>query len=326
MRSFFRNLAMFLLGHLCLWAIVLWSYSQHRPFSIEVGAVTNDKQQLLQQQSSPRIVLVGGSNLNFGINSSEIERRTGYHPVNMGLNVGDGLAFMLKNVKPWLRHGDVVVIAPEYEHFGDFFNGIGDFLYAELEHRPSMIRSFTLGNYLEVLNRGYVIAGNILRYTVQRRGDTIRELLANKDNPYRRDAFNQYGDLDGRTHQISWLKKDTFIGTTDLRITPDRITRAINRLNEFNDECEQLGVKVFYSFPPIPQEFFEGHGEVIREVATELRHRLRFTMLNTPEELTFSLDNFFDGVYHLTAAGSEQRTNQLIDKLLEKGVRITQGE
>lgn len=326
MRPFLRSLAMFLLGHLCLWAIVLWSYSRHRPFDIEVGAATNEKQQLLEQQSSARIILVGGSNLNFGIVSSEIERRTGYHPVNMGLNVGDGLAFMLKNVSPWLKRGDVVVVSPEYEHFGDFFNGKGEFLYAEVEHRPSMIKAFTLGNYLEVLDKGHIIAGSILRYTVQRRGNTVRQMLANQDNPYRRDAFNQYGDLAGRTHQISWLKKDTFIGTADLHITPEKIKRAINRLNEFKDECQQQGVQVFYSFPPIPQEILERHGPVIREVATELQRRLQFTILNTPEELTFPLENFFDGVYHLTAEGSEQRTNQLIDKLLEKGVKLAQGK
>jgi hypothetical protein len=326
MRSFLRNLAIFLLVHLCFWAIVLWSYSRQRPFSIEVGAVTNDKQELLEHQSSPRIILVGGSNLNFGIESAEIERRTGYHPVNMGLNVGDGLAFMLKNVKPWLRSGDVVVISPEYEHFGDFFNGKGDFLYAEVEHRPSMIKSFTAGNYLEVLDKGYIIAGSILRYTLQRKGELVKQELAVKDSPYRRDAFNQYGDLAGHTHQISWLNKTTdFTGPADVQVTPQKITRAINALNEFNDECQRRGVQVFYSFPPVPQELFKRHGVTIREIATELQHDLQFQILNTPEEMTFPLENFYDGVYHLTAVGSAKRTAQLINNLIEKGIKSKQG-
>ena len=322
MRPFLRNLAFFLLLHLCFWAIVLWSYSRQRPFSEEVGAVTNDKQQLLERQPSPRMILVGGSNLNFGIDSAEIERRTGYHPVNMGLNVGVGLAFMLRNVTPQLRRGDVVVVSPEYEHFGDFFNGKGDFLYAEVEHRPSMIKSFTARNYLEVLDKGYIIAGSILRYTLQRKGDLVRQQLAGKDNPYRRDAFNQYGDLIGRTHQISWLRKTTdFYGPADVQVTPEKITRAINALNEFDDECEKRGVRVFYSFPPIPQELFVRHGQVIREIARELHGRLQLTILDTPEELTFPLENFYDGVYHLTGDGSAKRTNRLINSLIEKGVK-----
>jgi hypothetical protein len=312
--------------HLCFWAIVLWTYSRQRPFSIEVGAATNDKQELLERQSSPRIILVGGSNLNFGIDSAEIERLTGYHPVNMGLNVGDGLAFMLKNVTPWLRRGDVVVISPEYEHYGDFFNGKGDFLYAEVEHRPSMIKSFTAGNYLEVLDKGYIIAGSILRYTVQRRGELIKQQLADKDSPYRRDAFNQYGDLARHTHQISWLQKTTnFIGPADVQVTPEKITRAINRLNEFNDECRKKGVRVFYSFPPVPQELFERHGPIIQEIAADLQRRLRFTILDTPAAMTFPLDNFYDSVYHLTGDGSTKRTNQLIKELMENGINPAQG-
>ncbi|HKC66194.1 MAG TPA: hypothetical protein VKB86_21295 [Pyrinomonadaceae bacterium] len=326
MRRFLRNLSIFLLAHLCLWAIVLWSYARQRPFGIEVAAATNEKQELLQKQASPRIILVGGSNLNFGIDSAEIERRTGYHPVNMGLNVGDGLAFMLKNVTPWLRSGDVVIVSPEYEHFGDFFNGKGDFLYSEVEHRPSMIRSFTFANYLEMLDKGYIIAGGILRYTINRRGDLMRRQLAVQDNPYRRDAFNQYGDLMGRTHEISWVRKTTdFVGPADVEVTPEKISRAITRLNQFDDECQKRGVRVFYSFPPVPQELFARHGQIIQEIAANVRSRIQFPVLDSPQEMTFPIENFFDGVYHLTAEGSEKRTDKLINELLTRGINITQG-
>jgi hypothetical protein len=325
MRRFLRNLIFFLIGHLCLWSIILWSYSQQRPFAIEVGAVTNDKQQLLQRQTSPRIILIGGSNLNFGIDSAEIERRTGYHPVNMGLNVGDGLAFMLKNVEPWLRRDDVIVISPEYEHFGDFYNGKGDFLYAEVEHRPSIIKSFTIGNYFEVLDKGYIIAGNILRYTLQRKGNLIRQYLAVEDSPYRRDAFNQYGDLSKQSHQPALLKKaNIFIGPADADVSPEKISRVVDRLNEFKEVCEEKGVQLFYSFPPVPEELFERHGPIIQEIATELRRRLQFPILDTPQEMSFPLEFFFDGVYHLTAGGSERRTDRLINSLVEKGINPAQ--
>ena len=326
MRFFLRSLALFLLVGFGLWTIVLLSYRLQRPFDIEVGAVTNDKLRLLQEQASPRIVLVGGSNLNFGIDSAEIERRTGFHPVNMGLNVGDGLAFMLKNVKPWLRQGDVVVISPEYEHFGNFFNGKGDFLYAEVEHSPSMIRAFTVANYLEVLDKGFIIAGNILRYTVQRRGDLMRQQLAYVDNPYRRDAFNQYGDLRAQTRPISLLKQIGIkTGPAAAQVSQENIARAINSLNDFNDDCKRIGVRVFYSFPPVPPELFEKHAAVIQEIAAELRSRLQFPILDTPEEMSFPIEKFYDGVYHLTAEGSKERTNQLINELEDKGIRLTQG-
>jgi len=321
MRSFLRNLTFFFFVHLCLWSLVLWSYTRQRPFDTEVGAIVNDKQELLEKQPSPRIILIGGSNLNFGIRSPEIEKRTGYHPVNMGLNIGDGLAFMLKNVRSSLRRGDVVVISPEYEHFGDFYNGKGEFLYAEVEHRPSMIRAFTVGNYLEMLNKGHLIAGSILRYTVERRGDIIRQYLENKENPYRRDAFNQYGDLVGHYPLAFRLKKsEQIIGPSKSQVTPAKIQRAINALNEFNEECRKRDAQVFYSFPPVPQELFENDATVIKSIASELQRQLQFTILDTPEEMAFPIENFYDGYYHLTGEGSERRTNLLINKLTGRGI------
>jgi hypothetical protein len=321
MRPFLRNLALFFFVHLCLWSLVLWSYTRQRPFGTEVGAIVNDKQELLENQTSPRIILIGGSNLNFGIRSPEIERRTGYHPVNMGLNIGDGLAFMLNNVRSSLRRGDVVVVSPEYEHFGDFYNGKGEFLYAEVEHRPSVIGAFTTGNYLEMLNKGHMIAGSILRYTLERRGNMVRQYLENKENPYRRDAFNQYGDLVGHYPLTLRLKKsELIVGPSASQVTPEKIVRAINGLNEFNEECRRREVQVFYSFPPIPQELFENDATVIKTIASELQRRLQFTILDTPEEATYPIENFFDGYYHLTGEGSEKRTDRLINKLAERGI------
>jgi hypothetical protein len=172
-----------------------------------------------------------------------------------------------------------------------------------------------------MLDKGYVIAGSILRYTINRRGDVMRQQLAVKDNPYRRDAFNQYGDLYGRTHEISWLRQSTdFVGPADVEVTPEKISRAIQHLNQFNDECMKRGVHVFYSFPPVPQELFARHGLIIEAIASNVRSRIQFTVLDTPQEMTFSIDNFFDGVYHLTDEGSRKRTDKLINELLARGV------
>lgn len=323
MRTFLRKLAILALLQLGVWALVFWSYARQRPFNLEFGAVINDKKRLLAEQPSPRIILVGGSNLMFGIDSAEIERETGYHPVNMGLNVGDGLDFMLNNVTPWLKTGDVVVISPEYENFGDLFDGQGDFLYTEVEHRPSIISSFTARNYLELLNKGHIIAGNILRYTLEGRGYTIREAIKNAGHPYRRDAFNQYGDIDRRLHKTT-LRSDSYaiVVPLDVQFISTKVTRVINRLNEFGEECRRRGVQVFYSFPPIPPGMLEKLGPEIRAIAAELQRRLQFKLLDTPEEEIFPLEEFYDSVYHLTTDGSEKRTRQLVRKLLEQGVGL----
>jgi hypothetical protein len=321
MRLFLLNLCKFSLVQLLLWAGILLVYTKQKPFDADFNAVTGDKQLLLEREPSPRIVMVGGSNLVFGINSPEIERRTAYHPVNMGLNVGDGLAFMLRNVEPRLRPGDIVIVSPEYENFGEFYNGLGPFLFAEAEHSPAVIGHFTRANFLEVLNKGFIIAGGIFRYAVQQKGRTERLWLETGAHVYRRDAFNRYGDLVAHYPLTNRLAAGyPVVGPVNAHVTPETIARAIEGLNSFNDAAVQRGVRVFYSFPPIPADLFERQGPAIQQIEAELHSQLRFSTLDTPAELTFPLDNFFDGYYHLTAEGAIKRTTRLLDRLEEKGI------
>ena len=52
-------------------------------------AAVADKSRLLAESDSPRIVLVGDSNLAFGVDSNVLKAGLDgrYHPVNMGLNL-----------------------------------------------------------------------------------------------------------------------------------------------------------------------------------------------------------------------------------------------
>src|SRR4051812_20824293 len=141
MKLFIRNLTVFLVIQLFIWAGVLWVYARHRPFRKEYMAASIDKHRLLEQQPSPRILLIGGSNVAFGYDSPEIKRRLApYNPVNMGVHVGLGVDIMLGEVEPLLQPGDVVVVSFEYALFDDMYDGIGEVLFLDLEQRPADIR------------------------------------------------------------------------------------------------------------------------------------------------------------------------------------------
>jgi len=76
-----------------------------------------EKIKRLEQLPSPKIILVGGSNVTFGVDSKRIESEFDLPVVNMSLHAGLGLEFMLNQLKNRTAKGDVVLIAPEYEHF-----------------------------------------------------------------------------------------------------------------------------------------------------------------------------------------------------------------
>ena len=77
----------------------------------------NKKCQLLEDTPSPRIIFVGGSNLAFGLDSQRIKDSLNINVINYGLHAGIGLKYMIDDISTYATKGDIIVFAPEYEHF-----------------------------------------------------------------------------------------------------------------------------------------------------------------------------------------------------------------
>ncbi len=75
------------------------------------------KQQLISSTPSPKMVVIGGSNVAFGIDSKTLSDSLGIPVVNAGLHAGLGLRYIMNANTPLLRKGDILVIMPEYCHF-----------------------------------------------------------------------------------------------------------------------------------------------------------------------------------------------------------------
>ena len=73
-----------------------------------------DKRERLCCTEGRRLILIGGSNVAFSMDSPLLEQRYGLAPVNMGLKAGLGPRFMTRQVDDQIRDGDVVVIMMEH--------------------------------------------------------------------------------------------------------------------------------------------------------------------------------------------------------------------
>lgn len=320
MKRFVRNLTLFLLVQMVIGVVVLWVYARCRPFGQHFLAASIDKQNLLQREASPRIVFVGGSNLAFGIDSEDVRRRLGYRPVNMGLHANLGLEFMVNEAESGLRRGDVVVLSPEYELFGAVYAGNGEILYTALEQHPGNIRFFSWHDVRPLLDDGYVLASRIVEYDAMcLAGAKVPYDIHDPNNPYRRNGFDQHGDL---IAHLSLPPKTLEALPVSLGINHAGLDRAIADINSFRDFCEERGVKIFYSYPLVSQPYFAQNKEAINHLAAALSRELRVPILNTPEELWLPLDNFFDTHYHPNRTGREKRTALLIERLTERGIKV----
>jgi hypothetical protein len=241
----------------------------------------------------------------------------------MGLHADLGLEFMLNEAKSGLRQGDVVLLSPEYELFGEAYAGTGEILYTALEQHPGNIKFFSWHNVLPLLDDGYVLASRIIDYDLRcLEGAKVPYDIHDPNNAYRRNGFDQHGDM---IAHLSLPPKTREIPSIGSGMNRAGLERAIADINSFRDFCEKRGVKIFYSYPIVSQPYFERNKEAIDQVAAALSRGSKVPIIDIPEEMYLPLDNFFDTYYHLNRTGRKKRTDLLIEKLAERSIKVEPG-
>jgi hypothetical protein len=314
MKLFLRKLTLFLMLQLGLWDCLLWAHARIKTQEQNYLSATIDKHKLLDERQSPRIVFVGGSNVAFDLDSQEIGKRLGYHAVNMGLKVSLGLDFMLNEVEPALRSGDVVVLFPEYDLFYDKNDTVAaESLFVALEVRPQNARYLSSFNLFQLLNGGYAVAGKVLTETINHHA-----YADDRNDPIRRGAFDEYGDL-----VVHRSQPPRSFEVEKIDAVPVSIDWAIDRLNRFNETCKPKGVRVFFSYPPTLRLWCDLNRDSVREIAAAVNANLKFPILNPSEETCLPAEDFFNTQYHLNKSGIEKHSGELIKRLSEAGVQVS---
>jgi len=262
-----------------------------------------DKHRLLESTDSPKIVLVGGSNLPFGIDSKLIDENFNYGVVNSALTGGMGLNFMLSFVKPSLKKGDIVVLALEYQILN---NKRGSF----------MALNQALGEYPYALKyvspfKNQIEPGTIM-HTIQRRTLDFLGLSRNSTkNSLSRTGFNEYGDLVQHLDKEPWLVQKKRYKLKYKTPKPE----IINVLNNFYRYCHERGIIVYMTFAPFPRPLKSDSGKKGDEWVKDIQRDLLIPIISNPDNYLFPDNYFWGNVYHLNAVGRKERTQILIKDL-----------
>lgn len=291
----------------CLLLSLFFIKDNHAENSI-LGAI-KDKQALLRAGKGQRIIFVGGSNLSFGLNSQQIEKQFNQPVINMGLNVGLGLRFILDDVKRYIHKGDLVVVVPEYECF------YSANFYGEME---------LVSTLFDVVPNEKTLIGqqqwlHLLKYLPVYSAIKIKNFifsLISKTTPtrpidiYSRYSFNKYGDA-----FLHWEMPDqSFLiaqkSNTQISICPD----VIPYLKEFKTHLYQQQAQLLLLPPVIEKNSFENMENSINTINLVL-HKNGIPFFSHPKTYMYSKHYFFNSYYHLNKKGALRRTHQLIDDI-----------
>jgi hypothetical protein len=290
-------------------------YRHRFPVQENYFAAADDKERILATNRPPRLIVTGGSSVAFGIDAELIGTRCGLTPVNMGLQLGLGLSFMLSQIEGRVAAGDVVVLALEYDSFVRYYLTDAELLGTIAERNPVFITRLPFGEIKKVMDRGIVLrVGTVVRAATGA-ASKGHELF---DPIYYRRAFNQHGDL------ISYLGKKAAQPTANrFKYEAGTAKAAIQRLNEFHKLCEARGARVFLTHPPFSRRMFEQSAASIALLDRELREQMTIPMLDRPEDTAYSLKFFFDTVYHLNPEGRKLHSEEVAARLVAHGVGVT---
>ncbi len=280
-------------------------------------AAVLEKDRLIRNKPSPKIIKVGGSNLAFGINSRMMQDSLDLHVVNMGLYAKLGLRYMLAQVRPYIRKGDIVVVVPEYDQFyGKIAEGDNTLntalLYSPPDRIPDFIKSYSV---VDVVLRPRV--ENARRSFLQGAADLFgvkNKYFPPDTNPvYNRRSFNQYGDVVSHLGKKSVDPKTIFV--KPLPPMSDFNRRSVTDLNDIADVARERGAHTYFAWPSYIDKSYEINAGAIDTLRQRLTREMRIPIIGTAQQFAYPGEWFFDTRFHLNELGIGPRTLSMIELL-----------
>jgi hypothetical protein len=274
-----------------------------------------DKHVLLESQASPRVVVVGGSNVAFGMNSADLQSRLGRPVANAGLHAGLGLKYMLADLRPYLSRGDRLVVIAEYDHFSPGSRAGSALACLLVDIDPSGWRHLSGG---EKLSMAQFLAPYVCRkalYWVEVLGNRLldRAIVESGLEIYNRNSFNRYGDV-----TVHWTLAPGPVQPYP-KVKSLRVNRQLMKfLSDYSRDLSDSGVEMVMMPPALQAASFDNQEPWIRVVENELDRR-GIGLACDPRRYRFEdRELFFDTPYHLSKAGIDLRMRLLAEDLLQR--------
>ena len=262
----------------------------------------------LKAIQDPKVIVVGGSNIAFGLDSQLLEQYVGMPVVNFGLYATLGTKIMMDLSKANLGEGDIVVLAPEMDEqtLSLYFNA--EAALQGLESNWEMLRYIPREHY-------EALAGGVYDY-VTAKLQYLRGDLLDPSGVYNRDSFNAYGDIVyARPHNTMLLGYDP---NMPIDLTPALFDlEFIDYVNQYTAYCEKQGATVYFSFPPMNAGAVSAANtqDTLIEFYRYLYENLDCKVISNPSDYIIEENYFYDSNFHLNDSGVILRTSLLAHDL-----------
>lgn len=306
MKKLIRNFAILLSVLLILCCIHFGIFFACVPaqYADSYNAALIDKTERLEHIDRPKIILVGDSNLAYGMDSQLLEEEIGMPVVNMGLHGGLGNKFLERAAMLKINEGDLVVVCHSNYADNDELKQ-ADLAWITLENHWKLWKIPDAKMWTELMIALPDYTFNAISLYLSGRGNQ------NTNEIYAREAFNKWGDNIGLREAYQYeIDEDTVS-------VPKISDECAKRINELNDYCESIGAKLVIAGYPILVGENTPDKEEYTAFQDELEAKIKCKVISDYTDYFFTVDYFFDGCLHMTNEGAVLRTKQLIRDINE---------
>ncbi len=272
-----------------------------------------DKLELLKNTKGKKLVLIGGSNVAFGFDGKTLKEEyfKDYEIVNFGLYAALGTKIMMDLAKPYLKDGDIALIAPEINEQSMSLYFSGTETWKAIETEKNIYWSIPTDNR-------ETLRGSLLEFAREKK--KYNEPIVPKD-VYQRSSFNEFGDIKyGEELEGQWAsKRDKNIlalhydpsMTVNYKISMDN--DFANYLNDYYKDLRKIGCTVYYGFSPVNDLSITSTEPAFTSLYWDIRNKLNMNIIGSPEEYVLDSHYFYDSNFHLNDAGSIFRSLLFIE-------------
>ncbi len=316
-RVFAAMLAVFMLPFL---TILVTAFALPPVYANTFVGELGEKYDRLCSIDEPKIVVIGGSSVAFGLDSKMMEEHLGMPVVNFGLYANLGTKLMMDLSRANINEGDIIILAPEMndQTLSLYFNS--ETTAQALDGNLKMLFNIDSDQYESLIGATWKFTSDKLSYI-------ITGTRPENSGAYMKENFNEYGDnmydrpyntmtsiqneinLDFRTNYVDTINSD--------------YEQYIEYVNKYVAFARKRGAEVYFSFPPMSDAAIAPSNDkaFINAFYKNLCSSLGCKVISSVEDYILDDGYFFDSEFHLNNAGVVVRTVRLIDDIKrEKGI------
>ncbi|ACK64185.1 conserved hypothetical protein [Rippkaea orientalis PCC 8801] len=254
-----------------------------------------------QVQTTPRLIILGGSGAHHSINSQVLQEKLGIPVLNMGLDGPVGLNVILPSILKTVRPGDIVLLIPE------------DLIL--LDEDGLLDRSAPFGIAIGEPGLGGVPLKELVHTFWMQGVPTLRAIAKSsvdlvekgRMTGYYSDPLTEQGD----PSTVKYRKGKWWQWTIEKSISP----HAIARITQFRTEVEAKGATLVLSLPWVYASTDKQTVGNMKKISQELSKIAPLVYDKTSYNLQTDSRLFADTHHHLVLEARKLRSQQLAEQL-----------